>query len=319
MESRIKELEDLLYVILKDVGIDKATYHEILKKPGETDRAAADIFMELHEAITVPLFNEVNNWDDVVALYTLFVRNKLPSVPTHFAPLNLDTRSLIDKLERIIKRGAITVDSQPGTCDNLERQRAYVKFIVNLDKTSFGKWKSALSKRNDILWEITTPQGNVGNIRETIASWNMVDYLEGPDRRFRTTRPIEDNDYVRRVSDDPDIVGRFVPLTLGRYQGDNAILSVDTQFPLEHPSTMDDWEIIVESSPYMQEVDAAVIAIYRDNFCKMDILDILDELLDDVTGNCGGKRKKSKRSKSRRGRSNKKKTKSRSKKTRSRH
>ena len=133
MDSKIRFFEQSIQQKLRDVGIDATSYNRMLHRIASYEKhpAVADAKVFFEENIAAPLFEKVTNWDDLLALYIVFARGGLSMVPTHGGPLLLDSQTQKNQLERVMRLGALTVDSQPGICEPTKRQRAYVEFWVN--------------------------------------------------------------------------------------------------------------------------------------------------------------------------------------------
>jgi hypothetical protein len=56
----------------------------------------------------------VHNWNELCGYHILFLQGKTPGTPDHPGPWNKETQYIIDPLIRILQKGILTMDSQPG-------------------------------------------------------------------------------------------------------------------------------------------------------------------------------------------------------------
>lgn len=81
------------------------------------------------------------SWDMVTHLYIKFLEGIIPATPLHLGPLLADTNDVgIRQLIKMNRLGFITVDSQPGLCEDFvnpmngksgkERQRQYISGFI---------------------------------------------------------------------------------------------------------------------------------------------------------------------------------------------
>jgi hypothetical protein len=128
MDRRVAEIETRVkQIVHRDLNLSYSAYESQLREFSNLrapDPELEDSLSLAEEHTTSTFFKEARTWDDIRALYIAFAKGVLPSVPTHSGPLLLDSQAQIAQLEKIIKLGIITTDSQPGVCNNQERQRA---------------------------------------------------------------------------------------------------------------------------------------------------------------------------------------------------
>ena len=68
----------------------------------------------------------VKNWSELCGYHILFLQGKTPGTPNHPGPWNNETSYIIEPLIRILSKGILTVDFQPGLLINGE-QTNYIK------------------------------------------------------------------------------------------------------------------------------------------------------------------------------------------------
>jgi hypothetical protein len=56
----------------------------------------------------------VTNWSELCGYHILFLQGKTPGTPNHPGPWNRETEYILDSLIRILKKGILSVESQPG-------------------------------------------------------------------------------------------------------------------------------------------------------------------------------------------------------------
>ncbi len=72
------------------------------------------------------IWENVDSYVELQELMMLFLDGKLETSPWHGDPVDEETVPLLQNLINIVMRGFVTVESQPGTCDEHELQRAYI-------------------------------------------------------------------------------------------------------------------------------------------------------------------------------------------------
>ena len=79
------------------------------------------------------LYRMIETWSDFVYLQVAWLEGKLMHTPDYFGScLMEDCEIMKQELIAINKLGAVTTDSQPGTCTDDNYQRAYIEFYVPL-------------------------------------------------------------------------------------------------------------------------------------------------------------------------------------------
>ena len=172
IQKRIHYFDTIRRRILKELGISIKKYNSILKNIAEQNNS---YLTELDKLITRPLFALAKDYDDIVALYTMFVRGTLPTHPTHGGPLNLDSQTQIIQLETINgKFKCITVDGQPGICNKNEKQRGYIILLMPANTPLFYNLISILEQNKKVLFNINSQYLKRAEIAEKTKDWPIV-------------------------------------------------------------------------------------------------------------------------------------------------
>lgn len=257
----VSNMTRALQSLVKNNGMEYGSY---LQTISVTDAPDFSLIEELDVQITIPLFNLVRDWNDLRALYILYVRGLLPSVPTHVAPLTLDVQAFVDKLEHVIHLGALTVDSQPGLCEGDERQRAYVSCFVNSNDVDISALTQVLKTTPDIIWFLHGDKGVKSNLDKVASKWETV--KEGGHVGDRSLYKSKKTTYI--------------PMTVVDSDGKS---HVETKLQAGYFSKTkkdDQFEIIAEyTGDVIDTKDIHYLEICHIDFCDTHLLGILEDVL----------------------------------------
>ncbi len=222
------------------------------------------------------MFSHAQTWEDVQTLYLMFVKGELPSVPTHQGPLELESRHIVTQLKSLISMGAITIDSQPGVCTAMERQRAYVEFIVNDKTVNPTKLLQALARNTDVLVEIS------GSARYRELAGQRKTFL----RHWPAVSPPTMTEQQSEMSLIATPRGVFLPITLSRV-GENQ-WSVHSRVKIEDGYAEEDtYDLFAALSPEfalnVDRDDIVTFRVHHTKFCTSNLLDMVVSVLEEVT------------------------------------
>ena len=292
LEIRIAEGARRLQYILDRNQITRQVYQDTLRRLSNQRYGNADYDTlnqtqeNWHNNITRRLFWEAWDWTDVRALYILFLRGLLPSVPTHIGPLVLDSQTQKDQLERINTLGFLSVDSQPGICEESSRQRAYLEGYIDSSVCDASRLYRYLTEGAAVIVTMTDSQGKVtSNIRDITRTWSRMPVQSrkqedwGQTQTVNTT-PAAPSDTQLWQKDGSEML----PLTPERLEDGTWQLYTNASFNyLLDPSSRNNvLKDLASYSPLMSP-DFAKKLVYMQlqhtRFCKADLIDIVDKAL----------------------------------------
>ena len=187
MDKALRNIIELVRrTVENELGLTMDQYLGFLESPGhdvrtpdgrELDRIRQEKLDDMGDLITVPLFKGAETWDHIRALYIAFVRGYLPQVPTHFGPLDGESHQLRQILEEVTRKGVVTINGQPGDCDERIKQREYQEFFVNKKVTDVQLLYNTLRRRNMYVHAVSQHWDNSDMPKES-ASF-AEDYVNG--------------------------------------------------------------------------------------------------------------------------------------------
>lgn len=153
IKNRVHVFRNLFNSNLERFFITPTLYDEFLKQVKKdvalSDKGAyqirSDLGIFLAENLAEPLFDHIQNFADLIAIYILYIRGEIPSSPNYGGPLDLETGILVKKLVKMIgKYQCISLDSQPGICNEYVRQRGYIELLMERSNPNLPKFMKSI-------------------------------------------------------------------------------------------------------------------------------------------------------------------------------
>ncbi len=283
--SKVAFWETELSEILARIGLTKSQFQKTLNEwtaAGSTDSANFNWIAEMERYTSTPMFFGARDWDDICALYELYFRGYLPTVPTQGSPLSVETSLLSDQLLSLLRHGALTIKTQTGNCDRDERQRAYLEAYVNTSVTDLGKLFQALTNRNALVTIVhpghSAKSASMSNLDTELATWNGVPEKYATDMfmqsaRYTTAAPTN-NEYILGQK------GKRIPLLVNSDEYSRKWwTSQSIPYPTsanEHKAENDRvfsaWKAIQDASLVEDSINVVFLRVIHTDFCKADLI-----------------------------------------------